>query len=424
MGVEADAVIRLGMMLAGAGSSGYRVMRAMKRAARALGFDSLDATVGITQITCTVHKGHHFRTVIARDHNPAVDASRIEAIETLTHNLHHSITAEELNEALDAIEHQVIKRWSPLWLSLAAAIACAGFAVLNHFTLQSAILVAISAGIGQSVRMACAKRRVHQLGAVSAGGLAAALSFFVCAWVLDLFGVTPLESVSAGYIAAVLFLIPGFPLFSSMIDLSRFDFDAGLARLSYSLTIIFCATFVVGMVSWLTGLNPEPVAASASGSWYVAAGVASFLGVAGFAFLFNSSRRMVLVAASVGTVANLLRLALLETGATAYFAAFVGGLIIGLVGAIAAKRSHLPRVTTTVPAAVVLIPGTAMFRAVYYLNSGDVDQSLSNAATASLVVVAIAAGLVLARMLTDKNWAFGHLIDFSRPMDPPEVKSP
>ncbi len=27
--------------------------------------------------------------------------------------------------------------------------------------------------------------------------------------------------------AAVLFLIPGFPLFSAIIDLARFDFDAG-----------------------------------------------------------------------------------------------------------------------------------------------------------------------------------------------------
>lgn len=37
MGIEADAVVRLGMLLMGAGTSGYRVMRAMKRAARALG---------------------------------------------------------------------------------------------------------------------------------------------------------------------------------------------------------------------------------------------------------------------------------------------------------------------------------------------------------------------------------------------------
>ena len=77
MGVEADVVLRLGMLLMGAGTSGYRVLRAMKRSARALGFNKLDATVGLTQITCTFHRGPLFRTVISRQHSPAVDASRI-----------------------------------------------------------------------------------------------------------------------------------------------------------------------------------------------------------------------------------------------------------------------------------------------------------------------------------------------------------
>ncbi|WP_425305071.1 threonine/serine exporter family protein [Corynebacterium diphtheriae] len=72
--------------------------------------------------------------------------------------------------------------------------------------------------------------------------------------------------------------------------------------------------------------------------------------------------------------------------------------------------------TTTVPAAIILIPGTAMFRAVYYLNSGDMDHALSNAATAAMVVFSISAGLVLARLLTDRAWTFGHLIEFDKPL--------
>lgn len=110
MGVEADVVLRVGMMLMGAGTSGYRVLRGMKRSARALGFDHLDANVGLTQITCTFHRGDSFRTVIARTHSPAVDASRIEALEDLTHNhLYSGITAEELSGMLDSIESDVKK---------------------------------------------------------------------------------------------------------------------------------------------------------------------------------------------------------------------------------------------------------------------------------------------------------------------------
>ena len=44
MGVEADVVLRVGMLLMGAGTSGYRVLRGMKRSARALGFDPVSYT--------------------------------------------------------------------------------------------------------------------------------------------------------------------------------------------------------------------------------------------------------------------------------------------------------------------------------------------------------------------------------------------
>ena len=84
MGVEADAVLRLGLLMVAAGTGGYRVIRAMKRAARAMGFDRLDAEISITSVVCTFHRGVSFRTVVATQPAPAVDASRIEALEHLT----------------------------------------------------------------------------------------------------------------------------------------------------------------------------------------------------------------------------------------------------------------------------------------------------------------------------------------------------
>lgn len=412
--MEADAVIRLGMLLMGAGTSGYRVIRAMKRAARALGFDRMDAVVGVTQITSTFHRGGSFRTIVARSQSPAVDASRIEALESLSHSLHHEITAEDLNTALDKIVDNVRKRWSLLVVSLAAALACASFAVLNHFAIVEIALVAVSAGLGQAVRTHLHHKHMHQLGCVVAAGTVACLTFFALAHILIRIDAGETQNFTAGYVAAVLFLVPGFPLFSAMIDLGRFDFDAGVSRLVYAVTVILTATFSVAMISWATGLNPEPVIVEPGSSWYAVAALASFVGIGGFAFLFNSSRRMALVAATVGTTANVIRLLLEANGSTGYFAVFIGGLIIGLFGAVASKSVNLPRITTTVPAAVILMPGTAMFRAVYYLNRGDMDQALVNAATAMMVVFSISAGLVLARLLTDKSWTYGKLIEFDK----------
>ena len=416
MGVEADAVLRLGLLMVAAGTGGYRVIRAMKRAARALGFDRLDAEISITSVVCTFHRGVSFRTVVATQPAPAVDASRIEALEHLTHHLPNRMSANALTMCLDDIVHSVTHRWSRPVLMVAAGAACAAFALLNYFPAEGAAAVAVAAACGQLVRMILASRHLNQLGVVAVAAATSCLVFYLLNWALPLTHLPDdARAFAAGYIAAVLYLIPGFPLFSSMLDLSRFDITAGLTRLCYAMAVITAATMSVALVSAMTGLSPLSIdAPTPTARWYLLAAVASFVGVGGFALLFNSSRRMVLFAASIGMVANMVRLVMIDAGVQPQYAAYTGGVVVGLLGAVITARTTLPRITMTVPASVIMIPGTAMYRAVHFLNSGDIDQALSNAATAGLIIVWISAGLVTARILTDRDWAFGKPIDFQK----------
>ena len=416
MGVEADAVLRLGLLMVAAGTGGYRVIRAMKRAARAMGFDRLDAEISITSVVCTFHRGVSFRTVVATQPAPAVDASRIEALEHLTHHLPNRMNANALTMCLDDIVHSVTHRWSRPVLMVAAGAACAAFALLNYFPAEGAAAVAVAAACGQLVRMILASRHLNQLGVVAVAAATSCLVFYLLNWALPLTHLPDdARAFAAGYIAAVLYLIPGFPLFSSMLDLSRFDITAGLTRLCYAIAVITAATMSVALVSAMTGLSPLSIdAPTPTARWYLLAAVASFVGVGGFALLFNSSRRMVLFAASIGMVANMVRLVMIDAGVQPQYAAYTGGVVVGLLGAVITAQTTLPRITMTVPASVIMIPGTAMYRAVHFLNSGDIDQALSNAATAGLIIVWISAGLVTARILTDRDWAFGKPIDFQK----------
>ena len=416
MGVEADAVLRLGLLMVAAGTGGYRVIRAMKRAARAMGFDRLDAEISITSVVCTFHRGVSFRTVVATQPAPVVDASRIEALEHLTHHLPNRMSANALTMCLDDIVHSVTHRWSRPALMVAAGAACAAFALLNYFPAEGAAAVAVAAACGQLVRMILASRHLNQLGVVAVAAATSCLVFYLLNWALPLTHLPDdARAFAAGYIAAVLYLIPGFPLFSSMLDLSRFDITAGLTRLCYAMAVITAATMSVALVSAMTGLSPLSIdAPTPTARWYLLAAVASFVGVGGFALLFNSSRRMVLFAASIGVVANMVRLVMIDAGVQPQYAAYTGGVVVGLLGAVITAQTTLPRITMTVPASVIMIPGTAMYRAVHFLNSGDIDQALSNAATAGLIIVWISAGLVTARILTDRDWAFGKPIDFQK----------
>ena len=418
MGEDADAVLRLGAMIMAAGTGGYRVIRAMKRAARALGFDRVEAVISVNNITCSFHKGELFRTIVVNRDNPAVDASRIEALENLSHSMGSSYTAEELHRELDQIEQRVGKRW-PVWVqALAAGLACSGFAVLNHYPLLEAVVVALAAAVGQIVRHSCARRHLNQLGTTAVAAVVASLMYLFVAKGLAMVGIIDSPTFTTGYVASVLFLIPGFPLFSSLLDLSRFDLFSGLSRLCYATTVICTATMAATAVSLITGLQPlPPDPATPNLLWYLEATGATIVGIAGFAILFNSSRRMVITATLIGTVANMVRLVCAEAGLQPQFAAFIGALVVGLLGALLTKRISIPRITITVPASVVMIPGTAIYRTVYYLNSGDIDSGVGTAASASLSILAIGAGLVVARMLTDPDWTFGRHIDLHKNVD-------
>ena len=418
MGEDADAVLRLGAMIMAAGTGGYRVIRAMKRAARALGFDRVEAVISVNNITCSFHKGELFRTIVVNRDNPAVDASRIEALENLSHHMGSSYTAEELHRELDQIEQRVGKRW-PVWVqALAAGLACSGFAVLNHYPFLEAVVVALAAAVGQIVRHSCTRRHLNQLGTTAVAAVVASLMYLFVAKGLAMVGIIDSPTFTTGYVASVLFLIPGFPLFSSLLDLSRFDLFSGLSRLCYATTVICTATMAATAVSLITGLQPlPPDPATPNLLWYLEATGATIVGIAGFAILFNSSRRMAITATTIGTVANMVRLVCAEAGLQPQFAAFIGALVVGLLGALLTKRISIPRITITVPASVVMIPGTAIYRTVYYLNSGDIDSGVGTAASASLSIIAIGAGLVVARMLTDPDWTFGRHIDLHKNVD-------
>lgn len=409
---DTEAVVRLGSMLLSAGTGSYRVKRAMERAATALGMERHDASVGLTEISVTAHRGDNFRTVVREVYRVRVDASRIQALEYLARHLPKPCTAATLEAELDRISRTVTSRWSP-WLNiLAAGVACAGFSVLNRFPLADALVVLIAASCGQVVRRMATRRWLNQFGTTALAAAASSLVYLVVAALLGLTGLPGLAGVTdPGYIAALLFLVPGFPMITSILDMARLDFTAGLARAAYSFGLVVSATASAWVVSFLTGLTPLATQSALPGAWqWIAYVVATFLGVAGFAVMFNSTPRMVLIAASLGTIGNLARLAMVSASMPAQLGAGLGGLIVGLAAAPLTKRFAIPRITVTVPACLIMIPGTAMYRMMYWFNAENTVRALGFGVDAVLAVLAITIGLAVARMLTDPAWTFARPI--------------
>jgi len=92
--------------------------------------------------------------------------------------------------------------------------------------------------------------------------------------------------------------------------------------------------------------------------------IMSFFGVFGFSIMFNSPAPMAATAALIGSIANSLRLELVDlTGMPAPAAAFAGALTAGLLASFIKQNNGYPRISLTVPSIVIMVPGLYLYRA-------------------------------------------------------------
>ena len=404
---QSGAVLRVGKAMLAAGTGSYRVKSAMQQAARALGLDRHEAHVTLTEITTTSHRGAIFRTEVAEVRSVGVNAHRLGLLTDLTNGLRPGATVEEVNRELDRIE-AVRPLYGPIANAFFAALACGAFAFLNNGGWVEVVGAFIGAGAGQALRRWFAHRGFNQFAVTMMSAALACLGYLGFVTVLDVWTGEVAAVHQAGFISAVLYLVPGFALVTAALDLAKMDFSAGVARAVYGTIIITSAGLSVWGFAWLTGLSADPIAPLELPVWAVVSLrlVASFLGVLGFALLFNSTMRMALGAALIGMVANVLRLEMADAGAAMQAATVVATLVVGLLAAVVAPRAGVPRITVSVPAVVIMVPGAAVYRALVALNNGDYAAAVGAGVQAFFVTICIAIGLAAARVLTDKAWAF------------------
>lgn len=401
---KSDAVLRLGAMMLGCGTGSVRVKEAMQRVAAAIGIDRIYTQITLTEIVATTARGQIFRTQVIAIPATGVNASLLYALEDYSKRIRTGTSPARVQQMLDRIE-RADSRHHPLLTIAAASWACLAFAFLNNGGWQECLSVAVAVAFGQWVRQAFTRVRFNPLGVTMLASAASCFAYLSIAAGLSLLGGAS-SLHDAGFTSAILFLVPGFPLMTAALDLARLDIVSGLSRLTYALLLVLSAA----LSAWAIALafHLTPVAAPLPGIPYplLVAGwlVAGFLGVLGFAIMFNSPWRMALAAAAIGAIANTLRLIAVNGGWAPQLAAMAATLLVGLMATVAVRHLDYPRITLSVPAVLIMIPGAAAYRAIVYLNQGETIQALSNAIEAFFVVVCLAVGLAAARILSDREW--------------------
>jgi uncharacterized membrane protein YjjP (DUF1212 family) len=403
LGAALDVLLRLGALAERSGAPAFRVREWMGQAARALELDSLAVHIHIGAMTATARRGTEVLTLASEVAPIGVNSWRIDAVAALASTA-AGLSPRALAARLDAIEAAPPIHGTAV-TALAVGLASAAFSYLNGGGPSEVAASLIGGGVGQLLRSLLLRRHLNQyvvtaLCAVVAAGLYCLASALI--------GATGLAESrhAAGFISSVLFLVPGFPLVASLLDLLQHRLTASLTRLAYATGVILAAGLGVSLVAGVAGLSPAPPPPLAIGEplTLLLRAIASFAGGCGFAILYNSDRRTVLIVGCLALAGNELRLALHDAGMQLALSTGIGALAVGLLATAVRRHWHEPRVSLTVPGIIIMIPGTYAFQTIVLLNRGAILDALPPAVLGGFVVGAMAVGLATARYLTERRW--------------------
>lgn len=404
---KSTLVGRLGIMMLSAGTSAWRVRSAMNSVSKSLEI-SCSADIGLISIEYTCIGENETYTQSISIPNTGVNTDKLMELELFVKDfekISQKRSVTEIHSALDRIQSKP-ENHGVLTLGLAAATACGAFTFLLGGGIVEIICAFFGAGAGNIVRKKMLQRKISLFGNI---GVSVAVSCFVYVAVNLIFqyvlGIS--EAHRAGYICAMLYVIPGFPLITGGIDMAKLDMRSGIERTTYAILIITVATMTGYAAALLCRFHPAdfPALDIEANIKALLRIVASFLGVYNFSLMFNSTKKMALTAGLIGMLTNTLRLELIDFAAMpAGIAAFIGALCTGLIASAVNKKCGFPRISLTVPAIVIMVPGLYMYRGIYHIGLNDMTNGAFWLIKAILIVVALPLGLVTARLCTDKDF--------------------
>ena len=404
---RSHVVLRAGTLMLGAGTSALRVQEVMQAVAHTLGIEKLHARVSFTDIILTVGRRDIFRTQVAEVRSPGVNAHRIALVQELAATLPERATTAEVEARLRTVEQT--PRLYPEWaLVLLVALACASVAVLAGAGWREVAAVLPASALAYWLHRRLTGAHLNLLAVVLTSAATASALYLGFAALLDLALGGPSPRLVAGFICASIFLVPGFPLVTAGLDLTRLDLAAGVPRLAYAAMVLLAITIGVWLVASLAGLSPDPVPALDGPplAVWTAMLAASFFAVFGWATMFNSPLWTAVASGVVAVLGNIPRLVMLSQGVKPHVATFISAVLMGLGCALAARLFGMAKIIMTVPTLLVFIPGSSALRTLIYFDQTDVVRALESGVSTVLQVIAMVAGLAGARMLTDPEWAF------------------
>jgi uncharacterized membrane protein YjjP (DUF1212 family) len=390
-------------------SNGQTTERTVRAAERIGGHFGLSVAVfpswGETGIRITTPQGTRDELVAA---TPAgVDMRKV----TATSRLVDAVCVGRRQAETALAELETVARLSPVstvrFAFMAAAGAAALAVVFGATRVQELLLIAVAAGLGGLLRRGIGKISrnlfVQPLAAALLAGIIGAVAL------RQTFG--PMSSLVA--VCPCMVLVPGPHLLNGGLDLVRGRIPLGMARIGYAgMTILMvCTGLLVGLA---LGGASLPIDEPSTSPPLIFDALAAGIAVLAYGTFFNMAWATLPIPVVIGMAAHASRWALISLAhASLPLGAFVACLLVGLLMTPIAERLHLPFAGCAFASVVSLIPGVFLFRMagtlVRIVAEGSaasptlISAAVSDGATALIILIAMAAGLILPKMLIERR---------------------